>query len=40
MTGLFSFEVSWLCGQKRHEECRDSYCECDCHGFEKEYEPD
>lgn len=25
-------EVSWLCGENRHEECRAGYCECECHG--------
>jgi hypothetical protein len=40
MTGLFGFCVSVMCQAECHDGCHDEYCECDCHGFEKEYEPD
>jgi len=36
----FGFSVSLSCNLEHHEDCRIGDCECCCHGFEPEWEPD
>lgn len=40
MTGLFGFYVSYECNAGQHDYCKDKDCECDCHGFSQELEPE
>jgi hypothetical protein len=34
--------ISWCCNLGEHLACKSKKedCECDCHGFEPEWEPD